>query len=187
MARSPFLYAGPIRRALMLLKFHGERSVAAALAPFMAPFLDSPSPPGLDTATVTWVPLGRRRRRTRSFDQAEALAREAARLAGLPVVRLLERAVETDPQARRSGPDRRRALRGAFEARGPAPGTVLLVDDVLTSGSTAAACAEALVAAGAQNVAVVTAARSLGGPLPARCYTRPRSGPGLWLPGGIPR
>jgi predicted amidophosphoribosyltransferase len=171
----------------MRLKFTGERSVAAAMAPFIAPFLEWPIAPAKDPPVVTWVPLGRRRRRARMFDQAEALARAAADVAGQPVVRLLKRVVETDPQARRSGPERRRALRGAFETRGRAPATVLLVDDVLTSGSTAAACAEALMAAGARTVVAVTAARSLGGPLPARCYTRSRSGLGLWLPGGVPR
>jgi predicted amidophosphoribosyltransferase len=133
---------------------------------------------------VTWVPLGRRRRRVRGFDQAEALARAVAGLAGLRVARLLERTVETDPQARRPGPERRRALRGAFRAVREAPLSVLLVDDVLTSGSTAAACAEALATAGARAVAVLTAARSLGGPIPARCYDRAGSGLGLWLPGG---
>jgi predicted amidophosphoribosyltransferase len=171
----------------MRLKFAGERSVASAMAPFMAPLLEWPVPSGESPPVVTWVPLGRRRRRTRSFDQAEALARSAARLAGLPVIRLLDRVVETDPQARRAGPERREALRGAFEPRATAPSTVLLVDDVLTSGSTAAACAEALVSAGTRTVVAVTAARSLGGPLPAHCYTRSRSGLGLWLPGGVPR
>jgi predicted amidophosphoribosyltransferase len=83
---------------------------------------------------------------------------------------MLTRAVETAPQARRGGDARRRALGGAFRAVGAVPPRVLLVDDVLTSGATVAECARTLLAAGALEVGVLTAARSLGGPLPARCY-----------------
>jgi predicted amidophosphoribosyltransferase len=162
--------------------------VAEALAPFIAGQLEATlagngADPTRASGTLTWVPLGRRRRRARSFDQAEALARAVGRVSGLPVTRLLERTVDTDPQARRSGPERRRALRGAFRAVRESPQAVVLVDDVLTSGSTAAACAEALASAGARMVAVLTAARSLGGPVPARCYDRAGSSLGLWLPG----
>jgi hypothetical protein len=134
---------------------------------------------------VTWVPLGPRRRRARGFDQAEALARRVGSLAGLPVRRLLRRRVETDPQARRSARDRHRALRGAFVAAHDVPERVLLIDDVLTSGATSSACASALRGGGTRAVAVLTAARALGGPLPGRCYRMPAgSGLGLWLPGG---
>jgi predicted amidophosphoribosyltransferase len=192
-ARAPFLYAGPVRRALMRLKFSGAMSVAGALAPSMAALLEGDPTCGRsklesdrEGAVLTWVPLGRRRRRARGFDQAEVLARAVGALTGLPVARLLKRVVETNPQARRSGEDRRVALQGAFEAVTWVPDTVLLVDDVLTSGSTAAACAEALRSAGARTVTALTAARSLGGPLPARCYNRPCSSLGLWLPGGVP-
>ncbi|MFN2590695.1 MAG: ComF family protein [Actinomycetota bacterium] len=192
-ARAPFLYAGPIRRALLRLKFAGERSIADAMAPFVGAFVDArlagPAGPMAEGGpfTITWVPLGRRRRRTRSFDQAEVLARSVAAWVGAPVRPLLARVVETDPQARRSAADRRLALEDAFAAVGTAPPSVVLVDDVLTTGFTSASCARTLVAAGARSVHVLTAARSLGGPLPARCYNGDGFGPGLWLPGGILR
>jgi ComF family protein len=124
---------------------------------------------GSPGSVVTWVPLARRRKRERGFDQAEALARALAARWGVPVLRLLDRVVETGPQARRSGQERRGALRGAFQARARPPPRIVLVDDVLTSGATAASCAEALLEAGASEVGLVTAARSLGGPVPARC------------------
>src|SRR6266700_370169 len=116
---APVLYEGPIRRALMRMKFGGQRSVAEGLAASMAGVLQRAPPAGgpagepeVGKPVLTWVPLGRRRRRSRGFDQAEALARAVGRVTGLPVRRLLARAVETSPQARRVGADRRLALAG---------------------------------------------------------------------------
>lgn len=93
--------------------------------------------------------------------------------------RLLARVVETAPQARRSGPERQAALRGAFEAAPVCfPDSVLLVDDVLTSGATAAECARVLVEGGVREIGVLTAARALGSALPERCYNPPGLQPG---------
>jgi predicted amidophosphoribosyltransferase len=136
---------------------------------------------------VTWVPLARRRLGERGYDQARALAVAVGARIGLPVVRLARRTQATAPQARRSGADRRAAMAGAFEPSGHAvPSSVLLVDDVLTTGATASSCAEALVAGGAHDVSLLVAARAYAraeGP----GYTRSGSHPGLWLPGDLPR
>jgi ComF family protein len=183
-SRAAFLYEGPVRRALMGLKFSGLSDVAEAFAPFMAEAL--PRAPPMDPtigeggdAVLTWVPLAPQRRRKRGYDQAEALARAVGALSGMPVRRLLRRVLETAPQARRAGPERRLALRGAFAPAGPVRGDrVVLVDDVLTSGATAAECASALRSAGAVDVGLITAARSLGERLPARCYNPARFPPG---------
>jgi ComF family protein len=181
-ARSPFMYSGPARAAIHRLKFSGWRSVAAALADAMV----AVGPPAADA--VTWVPLARRRLAERGYDQARALAGPVGDRLGLPVLRLIRRSVATTPQARRPGDERRAAMRGAFEpARRPArvPRRVLLVDDVLTTGATVAACADALVDAGVHEVLVLTAARAFPGR--GRGYTRTGSQPGLWLPGDLPR
>jgi predicted amidophosphoribosyltransferase len=182
-ARAPFVYAGPARAAIHRLKFSGWRSVAAALADAMVAI----DPPAADA--VTWVPLARRRLAERGYDQARALAGAVGSRLHLPVVRLTRRAVATAPQARRPGDERRVAMRGAFEPlrRSPPriPRRVLLVDDVLTTGSTAAACAEALVRAGVRQVTLLTAARAFADR--GRVYTRTGSQPGLWLPGDLPR
>ena len=159
----------------MRLKFGGRRSLVPVFSCAMGEAL-SRGPPSVEEArrsgllAVTWVPLGPRRRRRRGFDQARCLAEGVGATGGMPVRRLLRRVIETAPQARRAGPDRRHALAGAFEPAGRPSPVVVLVDDVLTSGATAAECARVLCAAGAVEVGVLTAARSMGGPLPARCY-----------------
>ena len=178
-SRSSFLYAGPARHLLIRLKFSGMRSIGEALAPWMLQALARSPPRGWRNAltgdgapaVLTWVPLGRGRKRERGYDQAEVLCRALHRLTGWPLQRLLRRVGETPPQARRSAHDRRLALRGAFRSVVTPPSRVVLVDDVLTTGATAAECAAELLRAGAEEVGVLTAARSLGGPLPARCYT----------------
>lgn len=166
-ARSPFLYAGPVARAVRAVKFSGWSSLAPVFAGAMAEAL-ADALEGWSPRAISWVPLAPRRAAKRGYDQARLLAYALARILALRPVGLLSRVRETPPQARRGAEERRRALQGAFVAR-PSPPDVLLVDDVLTTGATAAACAEALARLGASRVVLVTAARSLGGRLPARC------------------
>jgi competence protein ComFC len=111
---------------------------------------------------VTWVPLARRRRAERGFDQARVLAQALARELELPAVALLRRTSATAPQSRRTRQERLLAMSGAFAplSRRPPPARVLLVDDVLTTGATASACAAVLSEAGAREIHVATACRS---------------------------
>lgn len=155
--------------------------MAAALADAMV----AVGPPSADA--VTWVPLARRRLAERGYDQARALAMAVGARLDLPVVRLAHRVLATGPQARRTGQERRAAMKGAFQpTNAPAPPKVLLIDDVLTTGATAAACAEAVVGAGASQVTLLAAARAFARS-EVRGYTRLGSQPGLWLPGDLPR
>lgn len=157
MARSAFRFQGPVRLAIHRLKFAGWRPVAQALGEAMAMAWTR-----TDVDLVTWVPLSPRRRSERGFDQARALAQVVAPRLGLPVLGLLARdGDDRSTQARRDRAGRLAAMEGRFRARVPTRGTVLLVDDVLTTGATASACATALVRGGADRVYLLTAARAL--------------------------
>lgn len=156
-ARAPFGFDGPARRAIHRLKFGGWRSVAEALAAAMVEVW----PAGDWTSdAITWVPLSRERLASRGYDQARALAFAVAQRMGVPALALLRRIGDLGPQARRGGTARREAMRRTFASSADAPARILLVDDVLTTGATGAACAASLQGAGAVQVGLLTAARS---------------------------
>lgn len=154
-ARAAAAYAGPARDALVAFKLLGERRAARRLAAWMLEAAGA-----LEGDAVAFVPATRASVAARGFNPAEELARRVARGLGLPVVPLLRKVRETADQAGLGRAARRGNLRGAFRAR-PAPPRVLLVDDVLTTGATADACARALRRAGARQIDVLTFARAV--------------------------
>jgi predicted amidophosphoribosyltransferase len=146
-------YDGAGRELVARLKYRNARSSVPFLARGMAAIVA-----GWPLDLVTWAPTTPTRLRSRGFDQAQVLARAVAHRLGLPCVRLLRRAsgpaqTGRDAVARYEGPafTARRALEG---------GTVLVVDDVITTGATVAAAARTLREAGAGGVSVVAAART---------------------------
>lgn len=132
-------------------KFHADLAAGRALAALALPRLrQAPRPQALVA-----IPLHRRRLRERGHDQALGLARDWGQALGLPVLEgALHRERDTRPQTALHADERRRNLEGAFRMATPCPTHVALVDDVLTTGSTAAAAVQALRAAGAQRVDV---------------------------------
>jgi len=116
-----------------------------------------------DYDVVIPVPLHREKLKQRGFNQSLLLAREIAGEFDLPVdLGALKRVRDTGPQVSLGGDKRRENVRGAFEAADLIKGKkVLLIDDVLTTGSTVRECSRALVEKGALTVAVYTAARAV--------------------------
>jgi ComF family protein len=157
-ARAALLYGGAVVPAIVRLKHKERADIARALGRFLAPLLTA------DADAVLPVPLHPRRLRARGYNQAQALARAAARKTGPPVwVGGLERVRDT-PILGTAAPERRRALvDGAFAVPHPARvrgRRLILVDDVMTTGATLAACAHTLLAAGAREVRVAVLSRA---------------------------
>jgi ComF family protein len=152
-------YEGTLRKLVHLLKYGGIRPLAKPLGDYLARAL--PREQHFDLAVP--MPLHWRRRWQRGFNQAELLAREIARRWNAPVRKVVRRIRFTPSQAGLSLAQRRLNVRGAFAAkRGIRLDgmRVLLVDDVLTTGASAGACARALKRAGASHVALLTVARA---------------------------
>jgi ComF family protein len=152
------LFGGPLADAVHALKYGDRPALARPLGTWLAGRVALP--PG---AAVVSVPLGRKRRLERGYDQAALLARTLCRATRRPRLPLAVRRIrETPPQVGRSREARLANVRGAFQA---APSVVagkdlVLVDDVVTTGATVDACAHALLQAGARSVAVVALARA---------------------------
>jgi ComF family protein len=156
--RSAAAYEGPVEKALHRFKYEGRRPLRRPLALLLAERL---AVEGLAAEAVTWVPLHPARKRRRGYNQAELLGRELARLCGLPALAGLVRLRDTPPQVGLDRLRRQANVAGAFHWEGPELGrrSLVLVDDVATTGATLDACAAALKAAGAGPVIGFTVAR----------------------------
>ncbi len=146
---APWLYDERAARIVHALKYEGRPALARALGPELARAL----PPGAAPDLVVEVPLHPARRRERGYNQAGALADAVAESIAAPrLAGALSRVRATRAQARLGPAERRRNLAGAFRAGRPAAlegRTVLLVDDVMTTGATLEAALAELAAAGA--------------------------------------
>ena len=155
---------GPLSRVIALkLKYGRKVALARTMARYMAP-LRGPD----EDAILVPVPLHRRRLWWRGFNQSGLVAKQLAARWQMPVDQhLLRRVRPTPPLKGMNETQRRNAVRGAFvaasgrliEGRGIEGRTIILIDDVLTTGSTAAACAKALRKAGAGRVELISWAR----------------------------
>jgi len=159
-------FQGLVRDALHAIKYSGEQRLADPLGAAAARRW---ARVGTGATILTHVPVHADRARQRGYDQAELIARSAARHLGLPQARLLERARATIAQFDLDRADRADNVHDAFTVRvgrsDPDPTTtirgrwILLIDDVVTTGATLAACATALERAGALGVSAITVAR----------------------------
>jgi predicted amidophosphoribosyltransferase len=154
-ARAAVEYDAGVRALVGAWKERGLRGLASLAASVVAEVLPAPS-----AGAIAFVPTDADRSLWRGHHPPERLAGELARHWNVPVTPLLKRSRVLPRQRGLSRVERRRNVRGTFHAR-TARGTIVLVDDVYTTGATVAAAATALRAAGAARVEVVTFARAV--------------------------
>ena len=158
-ARAAFVYGPPLDRLLLRYKFHHDLAAGRLLARLTARTMAGCERP----QALVPVPLHPRRLRQRGYDQALELARPLARILHLPLqAGLLQRVRPTLAQSELDADARMANLRGAFQARGRGtpPAHVALVDDVMTTGATLHAAAQALRRAGVVRVDAWVCART---------------------------
>lgn len=160
---SPLWYQDEVRESFHRYKFKGSRGYAKVYGRLMAQCVRDHLAGRYDL--ITWVPLSEQRRKSRGYDQAMLLAEAAALELGDVAAETLTKVRETGAQSGLGKDDsaRRANVLGAYRPTDPeliAGQRVLLMDDVVTTGSTLSECARTLRTAGAADVVCVTLARA---------------------------
>ena len=152
-------YEGTLREAIHKFKYEGKTALAEPLGDWLAALASK------ECHLIIPVPLHKRRLRERGFNQSLLLAKRLGRALKLPVdYQSLIRTRPTPPQINLSREERLRNVRGAFAIgdRSKVSGrSILLIDDVITSGATVGECARTLLKAGAASVEVLALARAV--------------------------
>lgn len=153
MGRCTFYYKSEIQTALKEVKSNGTRELVDFFGKITVvrqkSFLNTMAP-----ECIVPVPLHKRKLYRRGFNQSELLAKAVSSYCGIPVINLLEKTKHTKEQKSLSGLERRDNLKDAFRVKKDAqvPGTVLIVDDIFTTGSTMDTCSYVLKQAGVNKV-----------------------------------
>ena len=156
-AQAPLRYEGVGKELVHALKYKSYlRVVEKVMAPLMTNLFD-----GDRFDAVVPVPLHRSRLVKRGFNQAELMAKGVAGRINVPVLDKLKVVRRTRDQVELSADARRANVAGAYASRGPVVGTILLVDDVFTTGATLSECATALKKAGAGEIHALTLCRTI--------------------------
>jgi ComF family protein len=154
-------FEAPMSEAIHMLKYSDARSVARRLGAMMAGRL-SRSDRYRQADLALAVPLHEARKRERGYNQAQLLAEQLGKALGIPAPEgLIARAKHTKSQTTLNKEQRRRNVEGIFAVHNPdriEGRSIILVDDVLTTGATIGSCGHALLAAGAKEVLALTAA-----------------------------
>lgn len=156
-------YEGKVPGSLTLYKFRRRRSKAKSYGRLLAMKIQEQYPEGIDL--LTWIPVSKRRKLTRGYDQVELIVREVGRQLQMEPVRLLEKFRHNPPQSGFTGESARKAnVLGVYRVTDPEKVVhkrILLLDDIVTTGATASEAARMLLTAGAKQVhfAAVASAR----------------------------
>lgn len=149
-----FFYEGTLREGFLRYKFEGRQWYAGQFGAWLAVTIRDKLAGKFDL--ITWVPVSRKRRRTRGYDQAELLCRAAARELGMEPLLMLEKRTDNRAQSSLAGAEQRfENAKGVYCAVQPerfAGKRVLLIDDIVTTGATMSECARVLRKAGAAEV-----------------------------------
>lgn len=159
-ARSLGLYQGNLKELVHKFKYGNRRGLAEI---FVNLLIEHIGRDYFGVDLVTCVPLSRRKKNERGFNQAQSLAEQIALQLNLPFSEVLCQEKETQDQSKLRAAERKKNIKGAFSLKCDSPpegSTVLLVDDVFTTGSTVNECSKVLKASGAELVKVVTVARA---------------------------
>ena len=145
-------YEDRVRDSLLRFKFQGMEQYAGCYGKLLAAACAQLPLENIDA--VTWVPVSRRRRRSRGYDQAQLLAKELAAELGKPMISTLTKIRHNQTQSSLETAEARRAnVLGVYQAGTTAAGrTLLLVDDIVTTGATSSEAARTLLTAGATAV-----------------------------------
>ena len=159
---APYIYTGAVRQRLLMLKFSGKKREAEFFGTRMAIHFAADAPCA-EIDAVTFVPMFEKDKKLRGYNQSELLAETVAKRLFLPKEELLKKTVHTERQHFLSFSERLGNLKGAFclaEGAHVKNRSVLLVDDIKTTGTTLAGCADVLLKAGAAEVYCLCAAVS---------------------------
>jgi len=157
---APCLYQGPMRQAILNLKFHDAPHTARHLAKLLLPHLPKPVP-GQPLPLLVPIPSHASRLRWRTYNHAALLAQALAQLSGYPVnIHALTRTLKSPPQARQTRAARLRLPGTAFHATPQflTNRSIVLIDDILTTGATAHATAIALKRVKSKEIHILTLA-----------------------------
>lgn len=148
-------YQSGFRKTLHRYKFKGERALSGPIGRLMAELISNVG----EYDCVAWAAMSKNKKHERGYDQSELLAKAVAKSLRLPCVPLIEKIRETDTQHELPREKRISNIKNAYRASGAAAGrSVILVDDIVTTGSTICECAEELYRAGAKAVLGLCAA-----------------------------
>lgn len=157
---APLYYEGDVRESIHRYKFGGKCAYGRVYADFIGKTIDEK---GISCDYITWVPLSRKRYRKRGYNQAKVIAEYISRKSGMRKAELLKKIRNNPAQSGTGGREARKAnVSGVYRAintkllKGK---TVLIIDDVVTTGATLSECARMLKAAGAEKVYAAALAR----------------------------